>query len=161
VDCDDFSYRRERSRRSPRRSRTSKTNELKNTLECAEAVGLDQDYVRKLEEQQKLREEVARQKYKRDNGSRAEDTKRSSRRGEESSSSRSRRTEDERSKSKTVESKPQQQASTQVSSSNSSGENKVKPYLVVVINNLANLSDAYKRLKMIAQAVGPTKVCVC
>ncbi|KAI6189764.1 hypothetical protein M3Y97_00043900 [Aphelenchoides bicaudatus] len=58
-------HRHERTRRSPRRHRDSK-NDLKNTMECAEAVGLDSEYVRKLEEQKKLREEVARQKYQRD-----------------------------------------------------------------------------------------------
>lgn len=103
--------------------------------------------MRKLEEQKKLRDEMARQKYQRDE-------KRSSRRTEESSSSssRHRRVEEPRPK---VESKP---APVQEQPASTNGENKVKPYLVVVISNLSNLSDAYKRLKMIALAVGPTKV---
>jgi hypothetical protein len=117
-------------------------------MECAEAVGLDSEYVRKLEEQKKLREEVTRQKYQRDG--RNDGAKRESRRSE-ASSSQPRRNDEERNRSK-AEAKPAAQ------SSNAGADNKVKPYLVVVCNNLGNLSDAYKRLKMIAIAVGPVKV---
>jgi hypothetical protein len=122
-------------------------------MECAEAVGLDSDYVRKLDEQKKLREEVARQKYQRD--SRNDGPKREARRPstEASSSSQHRRTDEERNRPRT-----EAKSTTQSSSSNSNVDNKVKPYLVVVINNLGNLSDAYKRLKMVATAVGPVKV---
>lgn len=117
-------------------------------MECAEAVGVDSEYVRKLEEQKKMREEVARQKYQRDG--RSDGSKREPRRSE-TSSSQQRRGDEERSRSKT-----DSKLTTQ--SSNNGADNKVKPYLVVVINNLSNLSDAYKRLKMIATAVGPVKV---
>lgn len=119
-------------------------------MECAEAVGLDSEYVRKLEEQKKLREEVARQKYQRDG--RNDGAKRDTRRPEASSSQR-RHNDEERSRPK-IEAK----SGTQAQSSSTNTDNKLKPYLVVVISNLSNLTDAYKRLKMIALAVGPVKV---
>lgn len=106
-------------------------------MECAEAIGVDQEYMRKLEEQKRLREEVARQKYQKDS--------QHDQHGQRSSH-RQRRSDEDRHSSKSST------TSTQIGSSN------IKPYLVVVVSNLSNLTDAYKRLKMIAQAVGPTKV---
>lgn len=38
--------------------------DLKQTIECAEAIGLDEEYVKKIEQQKKLREEVAQRKKK-------------------------------------------------------------------------------------------------
>ncbi|CAD5230054.1 unnamed protein product [Bursaphelenchus xylophilus] len=118
-------YRPRNDRTRPKRDER-KTQEEKNTIECAEALGLDQEYVKKLEEQKKLREEMARKKYRRDERDTKNETK------------------------VVVEvDRPKRKPSTP--------DQKLKPYLAVVIHNLTNLSDAYKRVKMIANAVGPTK----
>ncbi|KAI6186703.1 hypothetical protein M3Y98_00161500 [Aphelenchoides besseyi] len=153
----DYSSRRSRedSRRSSRRRHSPRVDELKNTIECAEAIGLDQEYVKKLEQQKKEREEYQRRKHRQeDSASRnSKDTKKESRHSETSSSrhnTTSRRTERSQQSSQMSDSKSQSQNS-------NTANTKTRPYLAVVIHNLTTLNDAYKRVKMIASAVGPTK----
>uniref|UniRef100_A0A0N5BUY2 RRM domain-containing protein n=1 Tax=Strongyloides papillosus TaxID=174720 RepID=A0A0N5BUY2_STREA len=56
-------HRRKDRSRSEERKRRDKNNKKSNpTLECAKIVGVDKDYLRKVEQQQKLREEVLRKK---------------------------------------------------------------------------------------------------
>ncbi|VDK17274.1 unnamed protein product [Anisakis simplex] len=48
-----------------RRTRPLDSNQQEKTMECAKAIGLDSDYLTKLEEQKKMREEILRKKEER------------------------------------------------------------------------------------------------
>ncbi|CAD5226055.1 unnamed protein product [Bursaphelenchus okinawaensis] len=194
-----------------RRRRDSKTDELKNTIECAEAIGLDQAYVKKLEEQKRLREEMAKKKYRRDEGRTIkvdEDRVKKEARDREAARNQTKvrndykedafksrdakgrennlRSRDATSKSKNetykarddtkksredrkrtedgrIKSKEEKEDTRvkiemkQEPKRKGSADQKLKPYLAVVIHNVSDLTDAYKNMKSVANAVGPTK----
>lgn len=117
---------------------TNKCDEMKNSLACAEAIGLDKEYVRKMEEQKRLREELSQKKYKR-------------------------MIECEKDANKTREinyrkNNEPSKATKKKSLDENIREVKLKPYLAVVINNIGKLSDAYRCMKTAANSIGPTKV---
>ncbi|KAI6228940.1 hypothetical protein M3Y99_01173900 [Aphelenchoides fujianensis] len=169
-----------RSRDSPRRPtakrpRSPRIDELKNTIECAEAIGLDQDYVRKLEEQKREREEFQRRKHRQEQRDEARGGDRKDAKREDASSSRQRRSSPSHRHSEREERGDRERdrerghrsggggqseakaAQSSASSSSKSASSATRPYLAVVINNLSTLTDAYRRVKSIASAVGPAK----
>lgn len=177
-----------------------------HSIECAKAIGLDEEYLKKIEEQKRLRDEVQKRKLKsweeRARFSKASTRNQSRNRRESRSTAKksSRKSEthqhrkpsdekisvsdgsrlhkanqrnDETGTNKNlkrprIEINDKHRKTTQLESSETTMENpptaeiiktsKVKAYLAVVVNNVKDLQNAYKRLNTIAVALGSTKV---
>ncbi|KAL3101331.1 hypothetical protein niasHT_028087 [Heterodera trifolii] len=114
---------------------TKEAHLSKQTMECAKAIGLDSDYLKKIEEQKKLREEIARKK----------------------SQHRKEIYAREGQKDETKEGKGKKAEETEGTQRQKMTANRLRPYLAVVVTNVSGLDDPCRRVEVIASKIGPIK----
>jgi len=156
----------------------------RQSIECAKAIGLDEEYLKKVEEQKLLREEVSRlkSKHRKENfvkPAAALHSDKSIHKQEIISSRNSSQSLGKRdaiivgTKKSNLDieghsriKKIEHQTMSSVQNKESTGTHpphqeiktsKLRPYLAVVVNNIRELENAYKRISLIASSVGPTK----
>ncbi|KAL7073398.1 hypothetical protein ACQ4LE_007401 [Meloidogyne hapla] len=140
-------------------------------VECARALGLDEDYLKKIEEQQRLRDELLRRKTQK------RKEKEAAIKGMEILDRKSSKTdgltkdkETDKNKEESKHSKQQRHSSINLSrkSTNKTSKtseqikekdetNKLRPYLAVVCTNLRGISSVEKKIGALAAVIGKTK----
>ncbi|KAI1719446.1 hypothetical protein Ddc_08658 [Ditylenchus destructor] len=151
-------YDQRRKHPVSRRDENKPKPDMKHTIECAQAIGLDEEYLKKIEEQKKMREEIAKRKSQRrqenfiqkkegNEGRRQIAMDRDSKSGKSSKTS-----SDNRPKRVDKQDQPKPDVANAQSTMG-----KLKAYLAVVINNINSLENAYKKISLLAQSVGETK----
>lgn len=122
------------------------------TIECAKAIGLDEEYLKKIEEQNRLREEVARRKqlHRKENANKTLT---------ETAANVAKATEDDDGMAP-IKKRPKIQAPYQtVDGKIASTAEKLRPYLAIVVTNLKGISGVKEKVGQMATSIGPTKVC--
>uniref|UniRef100_A0A915D6G3 RRM domain-containing protein n=1 Tax=Ditylenchus dipsaci TaxID=166011 RepID=A0A915D6G3_9BILA len=186
-DTRQFNSRRPERQHFPPRSRNqdrdSKPKPDKQSIECAQAIGLDEEYLKKIEQQKQAREEIAKRKNQRrrenyagkessgttssankdvggsrdgssrNNASNNNNTSNERRRGN-SPNQHSRNTHPRRSPIRSAKSSRDEEKRPKISAQT---PGKLKAYLAVVVNNVAALPNAFKRISLLANGIGKTK----
>ncbi|PAV57980.1 hypothetical protein WR25_04424 isoform B [Diploscapter pachys] len=150
-------------RRDDRRDdyrRRDREDNREQTIEHAKAIGLDQDYLKRLEEQKRRREEIVRMKEQRRYGDTKDEPRdRQDRQAGDSKSrhpqqqqpnAQERNREQEQERDRDKERRPHVTASAE----------KKKAYLCVTISNLKQLPTAKNRIEALAKDLGDIKVSV-
>uniref|UniRef100_A0A183BIJ6 RRM domain-containing protein n=1 Tax=Globodera pallida TaxID=36090 RepID=A0A183BIJ6_GLOPA len=119
----------------------AQTKHSKQTIECAKAIGLGNEYLKQIEEQQKLRDEIARRKSQHRKEIYARD--RDELKKNETSSTGAEGLQSKRDECERVR---RQKLTT----------NKLRPYLAVVVTNLSGVED-FRKIALIAGKIGQVK----
>uniref|UniRef100_A0A914KKX8 Uncharacterized protein n=1 Tax=Meloidogyne incognita TaxID=6306 RepID=A0A914KKX8_MELIC len=142
-------------------------------IECARAIGLDEDYLKKIEEQQRLRNEILRKKTQKRKEKEAAikgmeilNRKNSRMDGVSKGGNESdlKQQEESRQQQKRHLSSNSTRKSTTSKTSKTSEQtkekeeiNKLRPYLAVVCTNLRGISSVEKKIGALAATIGKTK----
>lgn len=108
------------------------------TIECARAIGLDDEYLKKIEEQNRLREEIMRKKNQHRKKT-YEDT-------------------NNKDEQKTENNQTIGRTKTDGIILKQDKTEKLRPYLAVVVTNLRGVANVDKKLAALASSVGTVKV---
>ncbi|KAI1720694.1 hypothetical protein DdX_04937 [Ditylenchus destructor] len=151
-------YDQRRKHSGSRRDENKSKPDMKHTIECAQAIGLDEEYLKKIEEQKKMREEIAKRKSQRrqENYNQKKEGNEGRRQIAMNRDSKSGKSNKTSSNNRPKREDKQEQLKPDVASAQST-MGKLKAYLAVVINNINSLENAYKKISLLAQSVGETK----
>ena len=158
-------HQRERSFPSERKQKISS-----QTIECAKAIGLDEGYLKKIEEQNRLREEIMRRKTQHRKETAKERTQKQQSKGLTESKAEEAAPPNKRpkvqgpevaagSKSKGTKStaRPPANNNSSTTSQDATAASKLRPYLAVTVANLKEVRGAQKKVELLATSIGPIK----